>query len=104
MSETDNERERDLDVAKMQLREAMDALDDGDLLEVLDAMGSVTTWIAKASQENEPVATVQIEPVGNADIRTADVFAGEAEEFEIHGKARVRVEGVDVGLHAEVLD
>lgn len=102
MSE-DDARERDLDVARMRLGEAMDALEERDLLEVLDAVGSVTTWIAKASLREESVATVRVIRAGNAQPEYREVHPGETETLEIHGKATVEIEGEDVGLHGEVV-
>ena len=96
MSDADREieeRERDVDVAQMQLRDAQHAIEEGDFVRAVESVGSVASFCARAATRDAPVASVTVDRVGNHDSEHIAVSPGEQSEIEIHGKATIHIAG-----------
>lgn len=91
-----DDQQKDIDVAEMCLSKTRDALKDGDHLEVIEQASHVIAWAVKAAQRDTPVATIEVDRVGNFATETRHVKSGESDVIEIDGKAVVRVSGEEL--------
>lgn len=87
------ERDRDIDVARMQTKEAHEALDDGEYIDAIEAASSIIGFAARAANRDDPVATVTVKRAGNADDDEIVITPGERQSLEVHGKVEIEVEG-----------
>jgi len=93
-SETEH-REKDIDVAELQDREAREALERGDYLEAIEAAASMMRFAAEAADRDAPVAIVDVDRIGNhqASQEHVALAPGEEKVIEVNGKAKIRVQG-----------
>ena len=95
MSEADRALERrskDLEVADACLSRARDALDEEDVLEAIEELGSAIAFASKSARREAPVATALVERAGNHADRWAVFYPGETKTIEIDGRAKITVQ------------
>lgn len=94
MSESEiEERDKDIDVARMQTREAREAVEDGEYLDAIEAASSVIGFAARAAKRDDPVATLVVDYAGSRDPERVEITPGDHKSVEVHGKATLRMEG-----------
>ena len=85
-------RSKDLETAGACLSRARNALEEENVFEAIEELGSAIAFASQSVQRDAPVATALVERAGNHADKWTVFYPGETKTIEINGKATITVQ------------